>query len=169
MSTREQILDVLKKAYQIEVDGYTFYSMTADKADKPAVRELFAKLASDEVQHQAYLRDVLKGYDEKGNAAFSMHHRLPELRAFTQQIFSDQFRAQAQGAAFETAVLSVGMTLESRAIAYFTGAAAQVPDQEVKDFYQFLADWEKQHLEALNNLYGMVRADFWEQSGFAPF
>ena len=169
MSTREQILDVLKKAYQIEVDGYTFYSMTADKADKPAVRDLFAKLASDEVQHQAYLRDVLKHYDEKGAGAFSLHHRPPELSAFSRQVFSDQFRAQANGAAFETAVLSVGMTLESRAIAYFNGAAETATEQEVKDFYRFLADWEKQHLEALNNLYGMVRADFWEQSGFAPF
>jgi rubrerythrin len=61
------------------------------------------------------------------------------------------------------------MTLESRAIAYFTGAAEKATDGEVKDFYRFLADWEKQHLEALNNLYGIVRADFWEQSGFAPF
>ncbi len=169
MSTREQVLDILKKAYQIEVDGYTFYAMTADKADKTAVRELFAKLAGDELQHQAFLREVLKNYDEKGSAAFALHHRSPELRAFAQQVFSDQFRAQAAGAAFETAVLSVGMTLESRAITFFTGAAQQAGEQEVKEFYQFLADWEKQHLEALNNLYGMVRVDFWEQSGFAPF
>jgi rubrerythrin len=169
MSSREAVVDILKKAYQIEVDGYTFYSMTADKADKPAVRELFAKLASDEMQHQAYLREVLRHYDEKGAAAFSLHQRPPELRAFSQQVFSDQFRAQANGAAFETAVLSVGMTLESRAIAYFTGAAEKAADSEVKAFYAFLADWEKQHLEALNTLYGMVRTDFWEQSGFAPF
>jgi rubrerythrin len=169
MSTREQILDILRNAYQIEVDGYTFYSMTADKADKPAVRELFAKLASDEVQHQAFLREVVKHYDERGAAAFTLHHRPPELRAFSQQVFSDQFRQQANGAAFETAALSVGMTLESRAIAYFTGAASSASEKEVKDFYQFLADWEKQHLDALNTLYGLVRADFWDQSGFAPF
>jgi len=169
MSSREAILDILRKAYQIEVDGYTFYAMTAEKAEKPAVRELFAKLASDEVQHQAFLRDVQKHYDEKGVAAFALHHRAPELRAFSQQVFSERFRAQANGAAFETAVLSVGMTLESRAIAYFTSAAEQATDQEVQDFYRFLAGWEQQHLDALNNLYGVVRADFWEQSGFAPF
>ncbi len=58
MSDREQMLDILRKAYQIEVDGYTFYSMTADRAEKEAVRDLFAKLAADEVQHQAYLKSV---------------------------------------------------------------------------------------------------------------
>ena len=61
---RDEVLDILRKAYQIEVDGYTFYSMTADRADKPAVQELFGKLAQDEVQHQAFLRGVLQRYDQ---------------------------------------------------------------------------------------------------------
>ena len=29
MSNRDAILEMINKAYQIEVDGYTFYSMTA--------------------------------------------------------------------------------------------------------------------------------------------
>src|SRR5512139_2767134 len=44
VNEREQILEILRKAYQIEVDGYTFYSMTAMQATKPAVKELFEKL-----------------------------------------------------------------------------------------------------------------------------
>ena len=63
---RDAILEIVGKAYQIETDGYTFYSMTAERATKPAVQELFAKLASDEVQHQAFLKSVAKNYDEKG-------------------------------------------------------------------------------------------------------
>ena len=34
------------------------------------------------------------------------------------------------------------MTLETNAIKYFTAAATQATDKEVKEFYQFLADWE---------------------------
>jgi rubrerythrin len=169
MSQREAILDILRKAYQIEVDGYTFYSMTAERTSKPAVQELFAKLAADEVQHQAFLKQVLHHYDEKGVAAFAFAARTPEMRAFTQQIFTDRFRQQAAGAAFETAALSIGMTLESNAIAIFTGAAQQASEREVKGFYEFLADWEKQHLDALQGIYNSVRADFWAETGFAPF
>ena len=33
----------------------------------------------------------------------------------------------------------------------------------------FLADWERQHLEALQRLYNGVRQDFWTDGGFAPF
>ncbi|MGE5235892.1 MAG: ferritin-like domain-containing protein [Acidobacteriota bacterium] len=169
MSAREVILDILRKAYQIEVDGFTFYSMTASRAEKTAVRELFDKLAHDETQHQAFLREVLRGYDERGSAAFHLNLRTPELTAFTQKIFTDRFRAQAAGAQFEVAALSIGMTLETRAIEHFTSAAAQATDADVKRFYEFLADWERQHLDALSTLYGAVRTDFWEQSGFAPF
>ena len=169
MSTREQVLDILRKAYQIEVDGYTFYSMTAERAEKDAVRELFAKLASDEVQHQAFLKEIGRDYEAKGAGAFVFTRRTPDMRAFSDQVFSERFREQARGAAFEMAVLSVGMTLESRAVAYFAEAAKGASEREVKEFYQFLADWERQHLDALQNLHVMVRGDHWSAGGFSPF
>jgi rubrerythrin len=169
MTSRDEILDILRKAYQIEVDGYTFYSMTAEKAAKPAVRELFEKLARDEMEHQAYLKAVVKRYDREGSAAFRVQQRAPELRVFADKVFTDRFRSQAQGAAFEVGVLSVGMTLESNAIAHFTRAAEGADDREVRGFYEFLADWEREHLQALQNLYNAVRQDFWQDAGFAPF
>jgi rubrerythrin len=169
MTAPDQILDILRKAYQIEVDGYTFYSMTADRADKPVVQELFGKLAQDEVQHQAFLRSVLKNYHDKGVDAFSMGIVVPDLRAFSDKLFSDRFREQAEGAAFEMAALSVGMTLEKNAIAHFSGAARSADEAEIRRFYQFLAEWEQQHLDALQSLSETIRGDFWERSGFAPF
>ena len=169
MNNRDSVLDILRKAYQIEVDGYTFYSMTAERAEKPAVQELFAKLAEDEVQHQAFLRNVAGNYDAKGVEAFKMNMRTPELRAINQAVFSAKFREQAAGAEFEMGVLSVGMTLETNAIKYFASAAGNAPEQEVKKFYQYLADWEKQHFEALQNLYTSVRQDFFSAGSFAPF
>jgi len=170
MSTsKDEIREVLRRAYQIEVDGYTFYSMAADKADKAPVAEIFGKLADDEVQHKQYLKDVMGKYEADGVAAFNVARRDPELKAFTSTIFSKDFRQQAEGTDFEMGVLSVGMTLESRAIKYFSGAAKQADDREVREFYQFLADWEKQHLDALQGLYNGLREDYWGESGFSPF
>lgn len=169
MRASDQLTDILRKAYQIEVDGYTFYSMTADHADKPAVQDLFGKLAQDEVQHQAFLRSVMKNYDQLGTGAFAVSITLPDLRAFSNKVFTDRFREQAGGAAFEMAALSVGMTLEKNAVAYFSTAARDAPETEVRTFYQFLADWEQQHLDALQGLHEMIRADFWDRGGFSPF
>src|SRR5512136_1917857 len=97
---RDAILEIVGKAYQIETDGYTFYSMTAERADKPAVRELFEKLASDEVQHQAFLKSVAKNYDTKGLGAFKLDARPPDMSAIVQQVFTGRFREQAAGAQF---------------------------------------------------------------------
>ena len=167
--TRDAILEVVNKAYQIEIDGYTFYSMTADRTQKPAVQELFAKLASDEVQHQAFLRSVARNYADQGTHAFRFDSTTPDARALTSQVFTGKFREQAAGAEFELAVLSIGMTLETNAIKYFSTAAGQASDKEVKEFYQFLADWEKQHYDALQTLSTLVREDQMAASNFSPF
>jgi len=167
--TRQIIIEIIQKAYQIEVDGYTFYSMTAERAEKPAVQELFGKLAQDEVQHQAFLRSVLQRYDQHGLGAFSMSIKVPDLSAFSDKVFTERFREQAEGAAFEMAALSVGMTLEKNAVAYFSTAAREATETEVRRFYQFLADWEQQHLRALEGLHESIRSDFWDRSGFSPF
>lgn len=165
----DEIREILKKAYQIEVDGYTFYSMAADKASKQPVQELFDKLARDEIQHKAYLQSVIGSYEEKGLEAFHVNLRDPDLKAFTDTIFTEKFKAQADGTDFELGVLSIGMTLETNAIAYFSGAAENTSEKEVREFYEFLADWERQHLEALQGLYNGVRQDFWSDGGFSPF
>lgn len=166
---KNEIREILRKAYQIEVDGYTFYSMAADRASKPAVQELFDKLARDEVQHKAYLQGVMGSFEDKGVEAFNIRHRDPDLKAFSSTIFTEDFKRQVQGAELELGALSIGMTLENNAIRYFTGAAESASEDEVREFYKFLADWEQQHLEALQSLYHGVRQDFWNEGGFSPY
>ena len=168
MDPKAIIIDTIKQAYQVEVDGYTFYSMTADRAEKPAVGELFTKLADDEALHESFLRDVLRFYDGAAVGAFPYLRRAPEMRAFADQVFTERFREQADGAQFEMSVLSVGMTLESNAIACFSAAALKATEPEVRRFCQFLVEWEQQHLDALKALHATVRADFWDKSGFSP-
>jgi len=168
-ASAEQVLSILRQAYQVEVDGHTFYSMIADKTKQPAVGEIFAKLAADETQHMAYLRGVSEHFRTTGTAAFVMDRKAPDLRIFADRILSNSFRSQAHGAAFEMSALSIGMQLEANAIATFSGAAKNASETEIKDFFEFLANWEKGHMDALHRLYEGVRVDFWEKDGFSPF
>ncbi len=160
-----EILDIIRKAYQLEVDGATFYSMTADRAENPAIKALFTRLADDERQHQEYLREVADHYREQGAGAFDVPGHIPDLSAFSNAVFTDEVRRQAEGAAFEAGVLSVGMMIESNAIAHYTDAAKAAADEKARAFYQFLAVWERQHLVALQNAYKAIRSDFWQKSG----
>ncbi|MCK7574660.1 MAG: hypothetical protein MZV65_01265 [Chromatiales bacterium] len=63
-------------------------------------------------------------------------------------MFTDRFREQAEGAAVrDGGPLGRHDAREERRRAGFTGAAKNAAEAEVKRFYQFLADWEQQHLD----------------------
>ena len=156
----DAITDVLRKAFQVEVDGFTFYSMTAERVTKPAVRKLFERLARDETEHQAYIRAVMRRYEEHGASSFHFDPRDPDLAEFSSQIFTEEFKDQAQGEIFETGALSIGIQLESNAVAFFSAAAREASDPQISGFYSFLADWEGFHLRTLEQLYDSIRVDF---------
>jgi rubrerythrin len=156
----DAITDVLRKAFQVEVDGFTFYSMTADRATKPAVRKLFERLARDETEHQAYIRAVMRRYEEHGASSFHFDPRNPDLAEFSSQIFTEEFKDQAKGEIFEAGALSIGIQLESNAVAFFSAAAREASDPQISGFYRFLADWEGFHLRTLEQLYDSIRVDF---------
>jgi rubrerythrin len=163
------VLEILAKAYQIEVDGHTFYSMAAMRSDRTTVREVFEKLAHDEILHKAYLEEIAKNYEGVGATAFNVERARPDVRRFADGVFTEAFRRDALGATFETSALSIAMQLESNAVAFFTEAARNASVAEVRGFYDGLAAWEREHLDAVRGLYDLVRADFFERSGFEPF
>jgi rubrerythrin len=164
MDARHLPLDTLRKAFQIEVDGYTFYSMAADKARTAAVRDMFAKLAVDEQQHQIFLKDIIRFYDVKGAAAFAVPLRSAEMLQLAGAVLPDRLGLLAQDAEFEGAVLSIGMQLETNAIACYSEVAEQALEAEVRGFYRFLTDWETQHLNALRRLHAALRPESGEHS-----
>jgi rubrerythrin len=161
----DAITDVLRKAFQVEVDGFTFYSMAAERTTKPAAQQLFERLARDETEHQAYIRAVMRRYEEHGASSFHFDPRNPDLAEFSSEIFTESFKEQAQGEVSELGVLSIGVQLESNAVAFFSAAVREASDPQITGFYQFLADWEGMHLRTLKQLYDSIRVDFWPEDG----
>ena len=161
----EAIADVLKKAFQVEVDGFTFYSMAADRTTKPAVQQLFERLARDETEHKAYIMAVMRRYEEHGASSFRFDPRDPDLAEFSSEIFTDSFKEQTQGEVSELGALSIGVQLESNAVAFFDTAAREASDPQISGFYRFLADWEGSHLRTLQQLYDSIRVDPWPEKG----
>ena len=55
-ATKNEMLEGLLQAYKAEVDGYHFYMMAARSTDDPKGREVFERLAKDEVEHARFLK-----------------------------------------------------------------------------------------------------------------
>ena len=159
----DAISGVLRRAFQVEVDGYTFYSMAVQSATKPAVKKLFERLARDETEHKAYIWAVMKRYEEHGASSFHFDPRDPDLAEFSSQIFTESFKEQAQGEVSESGALSIGIQLESNAVAFFDAAARKASDPQIGGFFRFLADWEGSHLRTLQHLYDSIRTDPWPE------
>ena len=54
------VADILEYAVKIEHESMLFYTRAADIVTDEAVRKLVSELRADEVQHQAYLEQLLK-------------------------------------------------------------------------------------------------------------
>ena len=69
-----------------------------------------------------------------------------------------------------SAALSIGMTLEKRAIEQFTDLRRQVKaDPAAVKMFDDLIAWEREHLEMLTRQYERLREMYWEEARFWPF
>ncbi len=56
--------DIVEFAIRIEEDGERFYRQAAEKTDNKGVRDLFVRLADDEVGHKKVFGDMMKNLPE---------------------------------------------------------------------------------------------------------
>jgi rubrerythrin len=66
------------------------------------------------------------------------------------------------------AAVAAGVELELAAINYYKKAAEECPDEESAGVFRFLADWEKDHLDGLNELEKRLRDEYFADQGFVP-
>lgn len=165
----QRIVEGLKKAIRFEGDGHNFYMMAAGNTSDPEGREVFEMLAREELEHVRFLRTQYDAFLKTGGPDASV--KLPPHRALDgdHPIFSDRIKDRIGDAHMEMTALSIGIQLELNSIQFYKGEAAASDDPRVKEFYQELADWEKEHYDALLRQQNSLKEDYWAAGGFAPF
>ena len=166
---RKEIAKAIEHAIRTETDGQHFYLMAAQATTDPKGKEVFGQLAAEEQDHRRFLEHQRKHILEHGavDSAFSIKH-IAQLDG-DNPIFSADLRKRAKEAHFEMSALSIGIQLEINSRAYYEQQADAAPDAEVKKFFQFLADWEGGHYQALLTQHDSLKEDYWADANFAPF
>jgi rubrerythrin len=163
----------LRAALMNEVDGREFYRLAARDASSEGVRDMFEFLMAEEERHyQALLEQV--GRLAKGKPfRFKRSARdARALRSFHGLVYTPEVFADARKAEGELAALSIGMTLEQRAIKQFAALRRKAEfagDEAAASVFAVLVAWEQDHLELLSNQYGVYREAYWEEARFWPF
>jgi rubrerythrin len=170
-SSDAAILKGLKQALRNEIDGTEFYRMAAATARHDGVRQMFRFLMEEEERHREaileQMRRMAQGKPfriERGAASRK------ELARYRSPLYTEDLVKAGRQAEGEVAALSIGMTLEKRAIAQFAALqkkAAGAP--RVEKIFSDLAAWERDHLEILTRQYDQLREMYWEEARFWPF
>ena len=157
----------LKQALRNEIDGAEFYRMAAGSARRDSVRQMFQFLM-EEVRHRDAIVNQMQRLAEGRGMKFERSASAKKaLAKFKSPLFTDDLVKEGRQVEGEVAALSIGMTLEKRAIAQFTALRKTVAgDARAEKVFSDLIAWERDHLDVLTRQYDQMREMFWEEARF---
>lgn len=165
----EKLIEIFKTALQTEHDGEYFYRMAAKLTNDEKGKATFNLLAEEEKKHQGYLAEHYNALKEKGEIATGVAIDSAQDLSGTSPILSDDITTRIDEAHYEMSALSVGVQLEKTSMQFYAKHAKEAEQNEVKAFFERLADWESMHYNALLKQQDMLKEAFWAKNAFAPF
>jgi len=165
----QRMLAGLKEAIKAESDGYHFYMMAAQTTKDPQGRYVFEQLAQEELHHMQFLSTQYKSLLDTGKTTSLAALGTRSVLSSASPIFSPQIKDRIKEAHYEMSALSIGIQLEFNAIGFYKQQAEQAAIPEVQHFFRELAEWETGHYNALLGQQDLLKQDYWDGAGFAPF
>ncbi len=157
--------EILKHAILLEKRGWTFYSKVAEQAAGKSVKAFFEMMADEEVKHVQILSDQFKAYQK--NQKFNPTEQNDGNVA--PKVLTRELKDEMTAASYEAAAISAAMSMEENAIKLYSSRADEADDPNEKALYQWLADWEKQHLQLLSQIDKELTEQIWYDNNFWPF
>jgi rubrerythrin len=165
---QKNALDILKKAILLEKRGETFYRKVAREAENDAVKTFFEMMAGEEENHMKVLGEQFKAFKEDGTFS-SEKPAYQATSGAAENIFSADIAEKIHSAGFESAAISAAIALEERAQRFYGSRAKETTDPGEKALYQWLAQWENEHLNALMKMDSMLTEQIWNDNHFWRF
>ena len=161
-------IEILKSAMLLEMRGKAFYRTAATQASSPAIKQFFEIMAEEEDHHVSILSDQYKTYKDSGKfkeADFGGK----DSGSLAAEILNAALKEKIQSAGFESAAIQAAMAMEERAIKLYAERAGETQDPEERKLYQWLSDWENDHLKMLMDMDRELTEKIWHDNQFWPF
>ena len=164
----DKTTEILKCAILMEKRGQAFYKKVAQQASGEVVKRFFEMMAEEENNHIKILSDQFKAYKDKKKFDISDMHDQCESD-IAGQIISQNIKSEISAADYEAAAISAAMSMEENAIKLYSERAVAATDPDEKALYDWLANWETQHLSFLADIDRDLTEDIWYDQNFWPF
>ena len=159
-------IDAVKTAILTEMQGYELYKAAAEQTADPEARRMFHLLAKEEEGHSRMLHEQFKSLmqDKQWKPPPTLAHG----EGFESLVADENWRKSLQFGTMELAVVSLGASLEAKAVAFYQKAAQETPDPEGRKVFEWLVGWEEDHLKWMGWLEEDLKQRFWADQNFAP-
>ncbi|MCF8039725.1 MAG: ferritin family protein [Desulfohalobiaceae bacterium] len=157
----------LQTAMKGEVEGRELYRAAAEKTGDSKAREVFGMLADEEQSHLDSLTQIAKDYEEGKDLTIP---QLPAPASFEDAespIFTREFKEKV--ADFDMTALSIGMKLELESEKAYRQMAAEADQNQLKELFTRLADWEQGHFDYLQKQMGFLESYYTKKYSFFRF
>jgi rubrerythrin len=145
-----QLLKVLKEAIKVENDGYHFYQTASERTKDPKGKAVFRSLAQDELDHKNVLEGLHQAIKDETRFIFKRKgHAKKSTVKSKSPIFSVEFKRKLKEDHFELSVLRIGQLLERNSMEFYSRHAKKSKSKDLKSLFNFLTEWEKDHLKTL--------------------
>jgi rubrerythrin len=146
----EQLLKVLKEAVNVEMDGYHFYNSAAARTKDSKGKAVFSSLAQDELDHRNVLLGLHKAIKDRTDFKLERkRYKSKVTKRSKSPIFSAGFKKKIKEDHFELSALRIGQLLERSSQEFYIKHAKRSNNRDLRSLFNFLAEWEKDHLKAL--------------------
>ncbi|UCE81132.1 MAG: ferritin family protein [Methanobacteriota archaeon] len=163
VSSRNEQIEILRNAIEMEIDGKEFFTEMANRAEHPNARKMYDSLALQEQRHIEVLNEELSRL-EKGSGWISPS----SVKSDSKDTPSDSvFRGKSRSnltmdpKAGELDAIKLGIEIEKRSIEYYREAGTEVKGIKAKEVFNWLVGEEAGHLTILRAEY-----DHRARSGF---
>lgn len=160
-------LNIVRQAILNEVEGGAFYEMAAAQATNTEVKAALDYLGKEEKEHEHWLRS-LNGNLQEINAFVFDWDKMMELPEVKSPGIFDKAGEVFQFNAMELAIFGAGLLMEKNSVDFYQKAAEDAVTPEAKKLYEQLVKWETVHMEKLEQIYEMMKNEWWEKQRFSP-
>ncbi len=162
-------LEILKMAILMERRGKEFYNTIAAQTKIEQVKNIFSLMAKEEQLHIEQLSQQYKSYKDNGKFVIQKHETNDQEESIANLVLNPEIRKTISAASFEAAAISAAIDMENKAIEVYSKRAQDSSDQNEKDLYNWLANFEKDHHKILNELNKELMEEVWYDNSFWPF
>jgi rubrerythrin len=165
----DNIIAALKQAIILEHRGRSLYEKVAELTPSKEVAKIFNIMAEEEQMHIEYLSRQLVNYQKNGKFQKNSFQESASDHTAASAILTEDIVNQISGAGFEAAAISAAIDMENKSIEFYTLRSRDSSDQNERELFHWLADWEKGHHKLLIDLNKQLTEKIWYDNNFWPF